>query len=240
MKKINIVIDFDIHNYDLHTDILCIVESNKYNLEDISIGNKPLVDKTNLVYINDCNSKLINELNNNYRIIILKNNFYINILKEDIINRKKILNFPSQDITFNNKNSIFYKKIKLNKNFSFFIRKDSNLIYKLRCFLDILTIYYDFEWKFNESIDNSINIHVLTPAKNDINGISVTQLIMSYQRNQFPISHIVEPEFNGLYISYLFSLDSLENLITSLSNGSLSLKTIKSLFNNHDFSNLFE
>lgn len=235
---INIVIDYNLENFDLHADILFLAEN--YDLSEIKINNRPILNKLNLFYIIDAKSEIINKLSNNYEIKIFPNNFLLNLSNNSpniLIN--KILEYPVIKCDNPIKREL-YKKNKSIKNLSFFIREDSKLINIIESFLRIISIYYDFEWSFNNLIENSICIHVLTPAKDDINGISITQLIMSLQRNQFPISNIYEPVFENLYIPYELTLESFLNLIVNLSKGSYDLKSMKNLFENYDFSNLFK
>jgi hypothetical protein len=237
---INIVCDFNSINSDLHTDILFYLGNNYVNLTDITISDRPFQSVKNLFYINEINSPLIELLNDFYDINLIQNNFYLQLdvnSRSDII--KKIFKF--KPIQLNNSiSNNFYKKNKINKKFTFHIRKGSQLLLKFECFLKILSIFYEFYWSINDKIPNSVDVHVLTPVQDDISGISITQLIMSYQKNQYPISNINEKVFDGLYIPYDFTLESIESLLLNLDNNAFDLESFKNKFNDYDFSNLFK
>jgi hypothetical protein len=237
---INIVCDLNLINSNLHTDILLYVERNKINLDDLILSSKPFKSYLNLFYINDINSYLISHIDDFPNSFILQNEFFLN-LKNNLGCKKslRILNHKSIEIAAI-ENITSYRKINSIQNISFYIREESPIRFKLEAFLKILSIYYDFNYSFNHNTPNSLKIHVLTPAKDDIAGISITQIIMSLQRNQIPISFINENALDGLYVPYNFSLKSLELLLLSCSNKTINLNSIKNNFKNHDFSNLFK
>lgn len=237
---INIVCDFNSPNSDLHTDFLFYIGDNHICLSDVTLSDKPKSGFKNILYITDIKSPLIDLLDGDYDIDVIQNNFYLcldNNLSSKIIN--KIRKFENSTV-IKHLGGNFYKKKLLHHDFTFYIREDSRLVFKFECFLKIISIFYDFNWSINEKIIGSIEVHVLTPAKSDIKGISITQLIMSYQKNQYPISHIDENVFDGLYIPYNFTLDSIESLLINITNGTFNLEVFRHKFNSHDFCNLFE
>lgn len=232
----NIVADYSAINDEVINDIHKILYLKEIDYSDIILSDKLLDTLDNIIIPCASNYSIFKSRNPNKNIKILKNRFFCNF----ILNNKNYNNYDVIPIDFNVPLNRKHNHI-LHINFNFFIRESKNFLNRLKLLLGVLSYYCEFNYKINPITVNSddINIQILTPAQNDIYGVSITQIIMALQRNRVPMSEQLEESLSDLYIPFDYTISDMLSILSNFSDCT-PLSQLKNNFNTHDFSSLFE
>lgn len=232
----NIVTDYSAINDEVINDIHKILYSKEIEYSDIILSEKLLDIDDNIIIPCVSNYNIFKSRSPNNNIKILKNRFYCDF----ILNNKNYQNYDVIPIDFNMPSNRKRNCI-LHINFNFFIRESKNFSNRLKLLLGVLSYYCEFNYKINPITVRSddINIQILTPAQNDIYGVSITQIIMALQRNRVPMSEQLEESLSDLYIRFDYTIPDMISLLSNFSDCT-PLSRLKNNFKTHDFSSLFE